>query len=205
MLIADDVALDFVNSIAAPTGTQIEWLANGEDLIAWLQRVGLVTPEAVEQIRRTAFPGELDDVSAQARSLREWFRAFVVKYKGAELKRASLTELARLNAILERDSSYKAITQPERRKKGGAANESRFELRDKRRWTGPSSLLIPIAEAMADLVCTADFARVKRCEGPACTLLFLDKTHAAGRRWCSMAICGNRAKQASHRKRAKQE
>ncbi len=33
-------------------------------------------------------------------------------------------------------------------------------------------------------------------------LLFLDRTHARARRWCSMSICGNRAKQAAHRKRS---
>jgi predicted RNA-binding Zn ribbon-like protein len=27
------------------------------------------------------------------------------------------------------------------------------------------------------------------------------KTHARARRWCSMAVCGNRAKQAAHRER----
>jgi predicted RNA-binding Zn ribbon-like protein len=49
---------------------------------------------------------------------------------------------------------------------------------------------------------TADFSHVKACEGPACTLLFLDKTRRHTRRWCSMAVCGNRAKQSAHRTRA---
>ena len=58
------------------------------------------------------------------------------------------------------------------------------------------------APAMADLVCYQDFSLVKGCEGKACVLLFLDRTHARARRWCSMSICGNRAKQAAHRKRS---
>ena len=60
-----------------------------------------------------------------------------------------------------------------------------------------------VAKAMADLVCSEVFSDVKGCEGHGCTLFFLDKTRARARRWCSMAICGNRAKQAAHRKRAK--
>jgi len=44
---------------------------------------------------------------------------------------------------------------------------------------------------------------VKNCEGPTCTMLFLDTTKGHARRWCTMAVCGNRAKQASHRARAK--
>jgi len=52
---------------------------------------------------------------------------------------------------------------------------------------------------MADLVCDADFTVGRNCQGPTCTMLFLDTTKGRARRWCSMAVCGNRAKQAKHR------
>jgi predicted RNA-binding Zn ribbon-like protein len=58
-------------------------------------------------------------------------------------------------------------------------------------------------EAMAKFACEEDFANVKACEGHSCTLIFADHTRRRARRWCSMAICGNRAKQAAHRKRLK--
>ncbi|HKN11149.1 MAG TPA: CGNR zinc finger domain-containing protein, partial [Pseudomonadota bacterium] len=48
-----------------------------------------------------------------------------------------------------------------------------------------------------------DFSNVKACEGHACTLMFVDRTRGRARRWCSMAACGNRAKQAAHRNRLK--
>jgi len=35
------------------------------------------------------------------------------------------------------------------------------------------------------------------------TLLFLDRTHGRARRWCSMAVRGNREKQAAYRNRSK--
>ena len=66
-----------------------------------------------------------------------------------------------------------------------------------------SALLLPIGEALAKFVCEEDFSHVKACEGPACTLMFADHTRGHARRWCSMAICGNRAKQAAHRNRLK--
>jgi predicted RNA-binding Zn ribbon-like protein len=72
-----------------------------------------------------------------------------------------------------------------------------------RRWRTPDDLLLPIAHAMADVVCGADFRLVKQCEAPACTMLFLDTTKSHARRWCSMAVCGNRAKQTAHRARSK--
>jgi hypothetical protein len=75
--------------------------------------------------------------------------------------------------------------------------------RPMRRWRSPESLLLPIAEALARFVCEEHFANVKACEGHSCTLVFADRTRRRARRWCSMAVCGNRAKQAAHRKRLK--
>jgi predicted RNA-binding Zn ribbon-like protein len=65
-------------------------------------------------------------------------------------------------------------------------------------------LLLPIGESLAKFVCEEDFADVKACEGQTCTLLFVDHTRQKSRRWCSMALCGNRAKQAAHRSRLKE-
>jgi predicted RNA-binding Zn ribbon-like protein len=62
-------------------------------------------------------------------------------------------------------------------------------------------LLLPIARTLADLVCNEDFTRVKACEGAGCILFFMDRTNGGARRWCSMAICGNRAKQSALRDR----
>jgi predicted RNA-binding Zn ribbon-like protein len=64
-------------------------------------------------------------------------------------------------------------------------------------------LLLPIDEALAKFVCEEGFADVKACEGHTCTLVFADRTQRWARRWCSMAICSNRAKQAAHRNQLK--
>jgi hypothetical protein len=74
-----------------------------------------------------------------------------------------------------------------------------------RRWRSPESLLLPIGEALAQFVCEEDFANVKACEGHSCTLMFADHTRRRARRWCSMAICGNRAKQAAHLNRRRKK
>jgi predicted RNA-binding Zn ribbon-like protein len=84
----------------------------------------------------------------------------------------------------------------------GKDAEAVFELRATRRWRTPDSLLLPIGERLAELVCSERFADIRACNGPTCTLLFADHTRGKGRRWCSMAVCGNRAKQVAHRRRA---
>jgi predicted RNA-binding Zn ribbon-like protein len=204
MFIAGDPSLDFLNSIGTPVDTVVEWLADGEDLMAWLEKAELVPPDAAATIRANCFPGELDAVAAHARALREWFRAFVLAHRGHSLGPRSLHELAPLNRILERDDAYGAIVAGPVDTTDQSAR-SGLEWRTLRRWRTPDSLLLPIAHAIANFLTSEDLSRVKSCEKSPCTLFFLDRTRGQGRRWCSMTLCGNRAKQALHRARLKRQ
>jgi predicted RNA-binding Zn ribbon-like protein len=65
-----------------------------------------------------------------------------------------------------------------------------------------SALLGPLAQAVAQLLVDGDFDLVRQCEHPECVLWFHDRTKAHKRRWCSMALCGNRHKAARFRKRS---
>ncbi len=154
--------------------------------------------DVIETFRTQALPGELDGVAAQARSLREWFRTFVKDRKGHKLAAKSLEELGPLTRLLERDERFSQIVAHSH-----GDGVSGLELREARRWRSAESLLLPVGEALAKFVCDEDFTQVKACEGPACTLMFADHTRGHARRWCSMAICGNRAKQSAHRERMK--
>ena len=201
MFIGDDPALDFLNSIGTPVDTVVEWIPNGEYLLEWLVQAKLIDPVQTDAIRTNAFPGELDEVAAQARALREWFRGFVRTHMGRPLTAKTLNLLQPLNRVLERDEGYGAIV-PRSGKSNRRRAPSGLEWRPLRRWSTPNALLLPIAEAMAQLVCSEDFSLIRACEGKACTFLFLDKTRGRARRWCSMAVCGNRAKQTAHRERS---
>ena len=197
IFVGDAPGLDFLNSVATPVDTEVDWIDDGEGLLEWLRQARLVPEEAARAIRARALPGELDAVADQARGLREWFRGFVRRHKGRPLSGADLAELEPLNRLLEREDRFSRIVRPS----DGATGP--FELQMARRWRTPEALLLPIGEALAGLVCTEEFSQIKACEGPTCTLLFADHTRGHARRWCSMAICGNRAKQAAHRHRAK--
>jgi predicted RNA-binding Zn ribbon-like protein len=197
IFLGDALGLDFLNSLATPIDTPVDWIEDGEGLASWLEQARLVPADALETIRARVLPGELDKVADQARTLREWFRGFVRQHMGRPLTPEALAALDPLNRLLERDESFSRIVH---RPAGG---DGPLRLQMVRRWRTPEALLLPIGEALAQLVCTEDFSNVKACEGPACTLLFADHTRGHARRWCSMAICGNRAKQAAHRHRLK--
>jgi predicted RNA-binding Zn ribbon-like protein len=212
IFIADALGLDFLNSLAVPVDVPVEWLTSGDDLLAWLKQANMVPGHVLESMERAAVPGELDGVAAQARALREWFRGFVHKHKGRSLGAEALEELAPLNQILAREEAYGQVVL----RNGNShdhhdhgehetAPHSGLAWHVMRRWRSPESLLLPVARAMAELICEEDFSHVKQCEGPACTLLFIDKSYGnSRRRWCSMAVCGNRAKQLAHRERKNQ-
>ena len=206
LLIADHVGLDFLNTIAVPIDTKVGWLASGADLLAWLEQTRLVPGEVLEAFRQSAVPGELDAIAGQARALRDWFKLFVYDHMGRTLQPDALRELDPLNRRLARDEEFGQIVMRDQTSVQGHGSEaeqiSRFAWRAQRRWHSPWLLLLPIARSLADLVCKEDFTYVKACEGSPCTLLFVDRTRGHVRRWCSMAVCGNRAKQAAHRQRA---
>ena len=107
--IADALALDFLNTIAVPVDTKVEWLASGEDLLAWLEQAGLVADDVLHAFQRSAVPGELDGIAAQARALRDWFKPFVYKHMGRPLEPTALRELEPLNQLLARDEEFGQI------------------------------------------------------------------------------------------------
>ncbi len=188
LFVGEHPALDFLNSTAAPWGAVIEWITDGADLVAWLEQAGLV-PVAVARQMLKRRSKELDPVAQDARALREWFRAFVQTHAGHPLDANVTGKLHSLNRLLARDEGYRQL-------------EAGPRWRRERRWRTPDALLQPLADAMGDLVCEADFRLVRNCEGPDCTIWFLDRSKGHRRRWCSMAACGNRAKAAAHRRRA---
>jgi predicted RNA-binding Zn ribbon-like protein len=185
--VADHRSLDFLNTIASPQGTPIDWLDDGPSYLDWLRN-------GFDAHLNAALPGaKLDGVAAKARELREWFRGFVETHAGADLQPGHVRALRPLNDILAHDHAYQEVVAG----KGDEALVSRT-CRD---WRDASDLLQPVAHAIADLLCHADFTQIRKCEGARCTLWFLDVSKGHRRRWCSMSLCGNRAKVAQHRAR----
>jgi predicted RNA-binding Zn ribbon-like protein len=114
---------------------------------------------------------------------------------GGPLDTSALADLEPLNRLLARDEAYGRIVPH------GHDHDGHLAFETTRRWRSPEALLLPIGEAMARTVVEEDFSAVRACEGHRCTLVFADHTRGRARRWCSMGVCGNRAKVAAHRKR----
>jgi len=206
IFVAGASALDFLNSIATPVDEVVEWIGDGADFLSWMKQAGLLSDDEIKTIRQNMTASQLNAVAKDARTLRDWFRRFVRENMGRPLKRRVLEHLSPLNRILGSDAVFWQI-EPSGTFQCQGENEPSlstiFHLRRRRHWRKPASLLSPLAEEIAKFISSADFKHIKACEGGKCTLLFLDQSNRLARRWCSMAICGNRAKAAAFAARSK--
>ncbi|MFC7309947.1 CGNR zinc finger domain-containing protein [Streptomyces monticola] len=130
---------------------------------------------------RAAFGIGERDVAA-AKELREALRAACLAHAGHPPHRATrpLTELLAGAPLL--------VTVDD----AGAATL---------RAADPSGLRGRVAAALAAASADGTWLRLKACEAPDCLWAYFDRSPAGRSRWCSMQVCGARAKMRAYRAR----
>jgi predicted RNA-binding Zn ribbon-like protein len=81
--------------------------------------------------------------------------------------------------------------------------EAGFERRRRFEPEIPEHAFAPLADAFADLLTAVPVSRVRKCNS--CVLHFYDTSKKGTRVWCSMNLCGNRAKVAAYADRQRVE
>ena len=187
---AGDLAVEFANTVhspADPAGSLHSW----SDLVDFLELRGGVASGDGAMLRRM---GETDarrcaGALAQALQFRETIRAMLDAMASKRSLRAqwvaevnqALASGAGASRLLRQDTGWRLGLSP------GPA--------------GPLRVLTPIARAIADLVVSSQSVEIRKCANPRCVLYFRDRSRTRRRRWCSMAVCGNRMKVAAHVRR----
>lgn len=181
LLIGDDLALDFLNTRYGTGSAHRECLVDDASVVAWLKQVAVLSDD---------FRGVPPGLLSLALVLRESARALIQAAKAKEH-----ADTRTINHMLEmgRDSHELAWS----------SSSKTYHLLSRRRDNGAASLLYPVAQAIVDLLVSPSLDLVKQCEAHDCTLMFHDHTKSHRRRWCSMALCGNRMKVAAFRERRK--
>jgi predicted RNA-binding Zn ribbon-like protein len=64
---------------------------------------------------------------------------------------------------------------------------------------GAASLTARVAVAVAEALVAGTWLRLKACEAPTCLWAYYDRSPAGRGRWCSMSVCGARAKMRRYR------
>lgn len=193
LFLGEQLCLDFVNTQVAGVGAPRELLTSFENLIDWLVQARVFEPHAAQAaFKRWRGGHEAARVLAQARTLRAVLRTMAERL--VQGKSVPPGTVDAINAVLAVQRSPLQLVQ----------NRGNYELRREIELKQPLQLLVLVAEAAAHLLAHGDPSLVKKCGNPNCILYFYDTTKNHRRRWCSMAVCGNRMKAAAHYRRSQQ-
>lgn len=177
LVLADHPALDLLNTQMMVDGQRRDLLNSDADAAQWLEQIGFgLASEAV------IGDGQL---LAQLRTLRDCIEVLLIARRENRV-----ADPVALNAFLLRAVPQLVWEET------GAPILDRFRQSD-----AVSQRLGRLAYAAAELLANGDFNLVRKCESADCSLMFYDRTKSHKRRWCSMALCGNRHKVAEFRKR----
>jgi predicted RNA-binding Zn ribbon-like protein len=183
-LLGGALCLDFVNTVDPRLEPpQEEFVPDFVELADWGRYVGVLS---VSQKRAMVAEGTADPSAAAAAHSR-----------AIELREA----LYRLFRAPHRPSADALVTLNEELQRATVSVE-RHQRAYQAVWRSTSvvdDLLGAIARSAAELLTSHQLAYVRECAGDGCGWLFLDASKAHRRRWCSMAVCGNRAKARRHR------
>jgi len=184
------LCLDFVNTDIIVHGEPLDLLCNFEQWIAWQAAAGIVGT-AEQKSSGKGWGGKAARMDALTRAVT--FRSELRKMVGcvASQKPVPRSAVGAINEVLRRGAVYGKLTPVGR----GFVRKAHRDVRD------PVDLLVPIAEDATDLLCNGDRGRVRKCGSPPCVLFFYDTSRNRTRRWCSMDLCGNRAKVAAYYRR----
>lgn len=194
-LTGGDPALDFVNTNGgSDKARNLERLTAPAEAFAWGRAAGLLDQEEADRLaahtRRE--PSAADAALDRLRTFREdLHRQLAVRGRGSDDGRATgispRTPVGEPVAEALRTALHRAvpILRHGRLVWLAEADRSRDDL-----------LLDRVVLAAERLLVGPDLDRLRQCER--CSFLFLDKSRGRGRRWCSMATCGNRTKARRH-------
>jgi predicted RNA-binding Zn ribbon-like protein len=189
LFIGGHLCVDFANTVYAPTGSG-DTLGGFDDVVAFLEAAGPVSGEA-RRLRTSARENSRRGATAFARALalREMLRELLATLAAGGPVRRHWVGL--VNGILRSDLGYPQLV----------AHDGGWSLAPVASGKDPLAALVPIARSAAELIQEGGGAPVRKCANPKCVLYFYDASRTGKRRWCSMAVCGNRMKVAAHARR----
>lgn len=188
--IGDDLAVDFANTVHSP-GKPAGSLHSWADLVDFLELRGGVAPADGARLRAM---GETDarrcaEAFSRALHLREIIRAMLDAMARKRALRAGW--VAEVNEALAWGADAPRLVR----------QAAGWRLGSSPGPAGPLGVLGPVARSIADLAVSGRSVEIRKCANPRCVLYFRDRSRTRRRRWCSMAVCGNRMKVAAHFRR----
>jgi predicted RNA-binding Zn ribbon-like protein len=183
-IIGGDAALDFVNTVTGRDQSPRDWLDSYAGLLEWAAFVHLLPKRMLRALAKKARkePRAAAIALARAKALREALFELVTRIMSRRAPTKNALALLREYWIT-----------------GIKAHALRFgdgrvlvDLRDDA--LDFDLIASMVAYRMVQQVLPLPKDRLRICQGPNCSWVFIDSSKAGRRRWCDMAVCGNAAK-----------
>ena len=190
---AEELFITFGNTLEYEHGQPVDALPDISSLLAWLREQRLISGRglAAEAARLRRDPDETARRIERFHHLRKVLHA--VATEATEHGHPTSDQLRDLNHILRHGLHYHQIERdPDGTRYSFAQVGDRL---DQARAT--------IASSFAQFLADDAPSRLRVCANPGCRFLFIDRSPTGRRRWCDMRTCGNQAKVARHRARAR--
>lgn len=175
--LADRPVLDFLSTIAERGTTDEEKLQSPDDLADWALESGLTTERPRVSERQVAAAIELREAA---------YRVLGTLIDGGAPREE---DRALVNAAAAHHRPVPWLDA------SGAVARS----------GGIDAVLAVLACDCLEFFASPDRDRLRRCDDPKCTRLFVDRSRGGRRRWCDMKGCGDRAKAAAYRRRRRED
>jgi predicted RNA-binding Zn ribbon-like protein len=190
ILLGGRLAIDFANlpSLpATPASESLSW----EELIGFLRETKIVSADrAAELLNLTdSDPQAAFELLGRAERLRDALRSALLAL--AQKNRIARENIQAINSVLRITEGHDELVESTRG----------WRLAYIARESGLDWLLAAVARSAAEMIAEGDASRVRLCANPVCSLFFYDNSRTHRRRWCSMALCGNRHKVAAFARR----
>jgi predicted RNA-binding Zn ribbon-like protein len=180
---------DFMNTLELESGSLVDRLATFDDAAHWLSERG-ICHENLAPAALAIYGVTPEQALAKVRSVRQALRE--VADAVAHDRPPSDAALAEVNRAIRSRERVELVKEPD-----GVS-------------VGHSHVGDPLDDALARLadplvheIQNGRADRVRICANDSCRWMFFDESRAGRRIWCDMATCGNQAKAARHRARAK--
>lgn len=194
-LLGGHPALDLVNTLHwRKTDRPLETLVSYPDVLTFARGIGELSDQESRRALEAAAADPIrsaDALSHLVRTREVLYRVFTAIAAGLEPPEPDFTELRKANADALEHGALVA------REEGFAMTWANTDVERR--------VARPLAHKAFQLLLSSEHQRVKQCHDEGCGWLFLDHSKNASRRWCSMDICGSRAKSRAHYRRVKRQ
>lgn len=189
-----DATFDFLNTDDRENGFPVEKLPTLDVALRWFVDRGVIHGEGADRARvkvasePAAAARDLDRVHGVRGALREVAEAIT------ERRAPRTSALNTVNRALHARQVIELVPAPD-----GVSV-------DHRHVGDPiDDALARLADPLVTELTAGHPERIRVCASETCRWIFYDASRTARRRWCDMSTCGNRAKAARHRARARGE